>query len=119
MYRSHTCGQLRAENIGNKGTLAGWVQQSLDLGGLTFMDLRVRDGITQLAFNEDENAELTAKARKCRREFVIQVEGEVIERSSKNKNIPTREIEIKVTSLNVLNGSKTPPFTIEDNTDGG
>ena len=119
MYRSHTCGQLRAENIGNKVTLAGWVQKSRDLGGMTFMDLRDRYGITQLAFNEEENAELTEKARKCGREFVIQVEGEVIERSSKNKNIPTGEIEIKVTSLNVLNGSKTPPFTIEDNTDGG
>lgn len=119
MYRTHTCGELRAENIGNKVTLAGWVQKSRDLGGMTFMDLRDRYGITQLAFNEEDNAALTAQARKCGREFVVQVEGEVIERSSKNKNIPTGEIEIKVTALNVLNGSKTPPFTIEDTTDGG
>lgn len=119
MYRSHTCGELRTENIGNKVTLAGWVQKSRDLGGMTFMDLRDRYGITQLAFNVDENAELTAQARKCGREFVIQVEGEVIERSSKNKNIPTGEIEIKVSKLTVLNGSITPPFTIEDDTDGG
>ena len=119
MYRSHTCGELRPEHIGNKVTLAGWVQKSRDLGGMTFMDLRDRYGITQLAFNVDENAELTAQARKCGREFVIQIEGEVIERSSKNKNIPTGEIEIKVTQLTVLNGSLTPPFTIEDDTDGG
>ena len=119
MYRSHTCGELRTEHIGNKVTLSGWVQKSRDLGGMTFMDLRDRYGITQLAFNVDENSELTAQARKCGREFVIQIVGEVIERSSKNKNIPTGEIEIKVTELKVLNGSKTPPFTIEDNTDGG
>lgn len=119
MYRSHTCGELRSENIGNKVTLSGWVQKSRDLGGMTFMDLRDRYGITQLAFNEEENAELTEQARKCGREFVIQIEGEVIERSSKNSKIPTGEIEIKVNSLNVLNGSKTPPFTIEDKTDGG
>lgn len=119
MYRSHTCGELRTEHIGNKVTLSGWVQKSRDLGGMTFMDLRDRYGITQLAFNVDENSELTGQARKCGREFVIQVEGEVIERSSKNKNIPTGEIEIKVTQLTVLNGSLTPPFTIEDDTDGG
>ena len=119
MYRSHTCGELRPEHIGNKVTLAGWVQKSRDLGGMTFMDLRDRYGITQLAFNVDENAELTAQARKCGREFVIQIEGEVIERSSKNKNISTGEIEIKVTHLTVLNSSLTPPFTIEDDTDGG
>ena len=119
MYRSHTCGELRPEHIGNKVTLAGWVQKSRDLGGMTFMDLRDRYGITQLAFNVDENAELTAQARKCGREFVIQIEGEVIERSSKNKNIATGEIEIKVTHLTVLNSSLTPPFTIEDDTDGG
>lgn len=119
MYRSHTCGELRPEHIGNTVTLAGWVQKSRDLGGMTFMDLRDRYGITQLAFNVDENAELTAQARKCGREFVIQIEGEVIERSSKNNNIPTGEIEIKVSKLTVLNGSITPPFTIEDDTDGG
>ena len=119
MYRSHTCGELRSENIGNTVTLAGWVQKSRDLGGMTFMDLRDRYGITQLAFNEDENASLTEQARKCGREFVVQITGEVIERASKNKNIPTGEIEIKVTEFKVLNGSKTPPFTIEDDTDGG
>lgn len=119
MYRTHTCGELRPEHIGNTVTLSGWVQKSRDLGGMTFMDLRDRYGITQLAFNVDENAELTAQARKCGREFVIQIQGVVIERSSKNKNIPTGEIEIKVAQLTVLNGSLTPPFTIEDDTDGG
>jgi len=110
---------LRTEHIGTKVTLSGWVQKSRDLGGLTFMDLRDRYGITQLAFNVDENEGLTTQARKCGREFVIQIVGEVIERSSKNRNLPTGEIEIKVTELKVLNASKTPPFTIEDDTDGG
>lgn len=119
MYRSHTCGELRPSHIGSTVTLSGWVQKSRDLGGMTFLDLRDRYGITQLAFNLEEEKELTEKARKLGREFVIKIEGEVIERSSKNKNIPTGEIEIKVTSLEVLNGSKTPPFTIEDDTDGG
>lgn len=119
MYRSHTCGELRPENIGSTVTLSGWVQKSRDLGGMTFVDLRDRYGITQLAFNMDENAGLCEKARKLGREFVIQVTGEVIERSSKNMNMPTGEIEIRVSELNVLNVSKTPPFTIEDNTDGG
>lgn len=119
MYRSHTCGELRPSNIGEKITLAGWVQRSKDMGGLTFVNLRDRYGITQLNFNAEENAELTGQANKLGREFVIQVEGEVIERSSKNMKIPTGEIEIKVTQLTVLNASKTPPFTIEDDTDGG
>jgi aspartyl-tRNA synthetase len=119
MYRSHTCGELRPSHIGSIVTLSGWVQKSRDLGGMTFLDLRDRYGITQLAFNLDDAKELTEQARKLGREFVIKVEGEVIERSSKNKNIPTGEVEIKVTSLEVLNGSKTPPFTIEDDTDGG
>lgn len=119
MYRTHTCGELRLANIGEKVTLAGWVQKSRDLGGMTFVDLRDRYGITQLAFNMEEEKDLCEKARKLGREFVIQIEGEVIERSSKNLNIPTGEIEIKVSVLNILNGSKTPPFTIEDNTDGG
>ena len=119
MYRSHTCGELRPSNIGEKITLAGWVQRSKDMGGLTFVNLRDRYGITQLNFNAEENAELTDQANKLGREFVIQVEGEVIERSSKNMKIPTGEIEIKVTQLTVLNASKTPPFTIEDDTDGG
>lgn len=119
MYRSHTCGELRPQHIGQTVTLAGWVQKSRDLGGMTFVDLRDRYGITQLAFNEVDNAALTEKARKLGREFVIQVQGEVIERSSKNKNIATGEIEIKVSELTLLNASKLPPFTIEDETDGG
>lgn len=119
MYRSHTCGALRTEHIGQKVTLAGWMQRSRDLGGMTFVDLRDRYGLTQLAFNLEENAELCLQARKLGREFVIQVEGEVIERSSKNKNMPTGEIEIKVSKLTILNAAKTPPFTIEDDTDGG
>jgi aspartyl-tRNA synthetase len=119
MYRSHTNGELRAEHIGQEVTLAGWVQKSRDLGGMTFVDLRDRYGITQLAFNLEENSELCMQARKLGREFVIQVKGLVIERSSKNANLPTGEIEIKVSELNLLNAAKTPPFTIEDDTDGG
>lgn len=119
MYRSFTCGELRLSNIGKNVKLAGWVQRSRDLGGMTFIDLRDRYGITQLAFNMEDNESLCLKARKLGREFVIQVEGEVIERSSKNLNIPTGEIEIKATAFEILNPSKTPPFTIEDNTDGG
>jgi aspartyl-tRNA synthetase len=119
MLRTHTCGELNLSNIGVKVTLSGWVQKTRDLGGMTFVDLRDRYGLTQLAFNMDVNAELCTKARKLGREFVIQVEGKVIERTSKNKNIPTGEIEIEVTVLTILNTSKTPPFTIEDETDGG
>ena len=119
MYRSHNNGELRPSNIGTTVTLAGWVQRSRDLGGMTFIDLRDRYGITQLAFNMEDNADLCAQARKLGREFVIQVKGDVIERASKNMNMPTGEIEIKVSELNILNASKTPPFTIEDETDGG
>jgi aspartyl-tRNA synthetase len=119
MYRTHTCGELRLENNNQTVTLSGWVQRSRDLGGMTFVDLRDRYGITQLAFNLEENETLCLQARKLGREFVIQVEGTVIERSSKNKNIPTGEIEILVTKLTILNASVTPPFTIEDETDGG
>ncbi len=119
MYRSHNNGELRPSHIGTTVTLAGWVQRSRDLGGMTFIDLRDRYGITQLTFNMEDNADLCLQARKLGREFVIQVKGEVIERSSKNMNMPTGEIEIKVTELKVLNASKTPPFTIEDDTDGG
>lgn len=119
MYRSHTCGELRSEHIGTKVTLAGWMQRSRDLGGMTFIDLRDRYGLTQLVFNMEINAALCEQARKLGREFVIQVEGEVIERSSKNKNMPTGDIEINVLSLTVLNAAKLPPFTIEDETDGG
>ena len=119
MYRTHTCGELRAENIGNTVTLSGWVQRARNLGGMTFIDLRDRYGITQLAFNDQWDESLLEKARKMGREFVIQATGEVIERSSKNAKIPTGEIEVKVAELSSLNASKTPPFTIEDETDGG
>ena len=119
MLRTHTCGELNISNIGVEVTLSGWVQKTRDLGGMTFVDLRDRYGLTQLAFNMDVNADLCTKARKLGREFVIQIEGKVIERASKNKNIPTGKIEIEVTVLTILNVSKTPPFTIEDETDGG
>ena len=119
MLRTHNCGQLRLKNIGNIITLSGWVQKTRDLGGMTFVDLRDRYGITQLAFNMEGNAELCTNARKLGREFVIQVNGTVIERASKNKKIPTGEIEIEVNELTILNSSKTPPFTIENETDGG
>ncbi len=119
MLRSHTCGELRSSDINKKVTLSGWVQKSRDLGGMTFIDLRDRYGITQLVFNPDWSKELSEQARKLGREFVIQVEGTVIERESKNKNNPTGDIEIKVETLKVLNEAITPPFTIEDETDGG
>ena len=119
MYRSHTCGELRLEDVGKTVILAGWVQRSRDLGGMTFLDLRDRYGLTQLAFDMETNAILGEQARKLGREFVIQASGTVIERSSKNKNIPTGDIEITVTELKILNTSKLPPFTIEDETDGG
>ena len=119
MLRTKTCGELNISNVSEEVTLSGWVQKNRDLGGMTFVDLRDRYGITQLAFNMDENSDLCEKARKLGREFVIQVNGEVIERSSKNMNISTGEIEIKITELTILNASKTPPFTIEDETDGG
>ncbi|MCD6019704.1 MAG: aspartyl-tRNA synthetase [Bacteroidetes bacterium] len=119
MLRTHTCGELRLSDVTKQVTLSGWVQKSRDLGGMTFIDLRDRYGITQLAFNEDVDKNMNAQARSVSREFVIQVTGTVIERSSKNKNNPTGEIEILVSEFKVLNGSQTPPFTIEDNTDGG
>lgn len=119
MLRTHNCGELRHNHIGEIVTLSGWVQKNRDLGGMTFVDLRDRYGITQLAFNMDADADLCLKARKLGREFVVQVIGKVIERSSKNKNIPTGEVEIEVTEMTVLNKAKTPPFTIEDDTDGG
>ena len=119
MYRSHNCGELRTENIGIEVTLAGWVQRSRDLGGLTFVDLRDRYGITQLAFNMDQQEALCLEARKLGREYVIQAKGKVIERESKNKQIPTGEIEISIIEFSILNASKTPPFTIENETDGG
>jgi len=119
MFRSHTCGELRSSDIKTEVTLSGWVQKSRDLGGMTFVDLRDRYGITQLTFNLEDKPELTEVASKLGREFVIQATGTVIERSSKNKNIPTGEIEILVSELKILNAAKTPPFTIEDDTDGG
>ena len=119
MFRSHTCGELNISNIGNAVTLSGWVQKSRDLGGMTFVDLRDRYGITQLVFNMETNEDLCSRARKLGREFVIQIEGVVVERSAKNKKIPTGEIEIQIKKLTILNASKTPPFTIEDETDGG
>jgi len=119
MFRTHTCGELRLSNINDTVTLAGWIQKIRNLGGMTFIDLRDRYGITQLAFNTEENEALAEKAANLGREFVLQITGKVIERSSKNKNIPTGEIEIAVTEIHILNAAKTPPFTIEDNTDGG
>ena len=119
MYRSHNCGELRIQDTGKVVTLSGWVQRLRKMGGMTFIDLRDRYGITQLVFNEETNAELCARANKLGREYVIQVTGAVNERFSKNENIPTGAIEIIVDTLNVLNASATPPFTIENNTDGG
>jgi len=119
MLRTHTCGELSISHCSQEVTLSGWLQRSRDLGGMTFIDLRDRYGITQLVFNMETNADLCEKARKLGREFVLQVKGIVAERSNKNNKIPTGEIEIIVQELNVLNSSKTPPFTIEDNTDGG
>ena len=119
MYRTHNNGELRIQNLDLKVKLCGWVQKSRDLGGMTFIDLRDRFGITQLAFNENFNKELCEKARKINREWIIEVEGKVKERSSKNSKLKTGEIEIEVSSLKVLNEAKTPPFTIEDETDGG
>lgn len=119
MFRTYTCGELRLADAGKNVTLAGWVQRTRKMGGMTFVDLRDRYGITQLVFNTDVNAELCERANHLGREFVIQVKGQVSERSSKNANLPTGDIEIIVSELNVLNTALTPPFTIEDNTDGG
>jgi aspartyl-tRNA synthetase len=119
MLRTHTCGELTLADLGKEISLCGWVQKSRDLGGMTFVDIRDRYGITQLAFNTDDNAELRAKARELGREFVISVQGTVIERSSKNIKMPTGEIEISVSAITILNPAKLPPFLIEDETDGG
>jgi aspartyl-tRNA synthetase len=119
MLRTHTCGELRLSDINKQVTLSGWVQKSRDLGGLTFIDLRDRYGITQLAFNEDIDKVMSTQARSVAREYVIQVTGTVIERESKNKNNPTGDVELLVKEFKILNESITPPFTIEDNTDGG
>ena len=119
MFRTHTCGELKIDSVGKVVVLAGWVQRSRDLGGMTFIDLRDRYGITQLAFNVDQNPSLAQQAGKLGREYVIQVSGTVVERSSKNKNMPTGDIELVVDKLEILNAAKLPPFTIEDVTDGG
>lgn len=119
MYRTKKCGELRIENVGEVVTLAGWVQRTRKMGGMTFVDLRDRYGITQIVFNDENDSELTERANRLGREFVIQVKGEVAERSSKNAKMPTGDIEIIASELNVLSESLTPPFTIEDNTDGG
>ena len=119
MYRTKKCGELRIENVGEVVTLAGWVQRTRKMGGMTFVDLRDRYGITQIVFNNENDSVLTERANRLGREFVIQVKGEVAERSSKNAKMPTGDIEIIASELNVLSESLTPPFTIEDNTDGG
>lgn len=119
MYRTHTCGELRMSHVGQEVTLSGWVQASRDFGALTFVDLRDRYGITQLVFNQEDDAELSTRARELGREFVISAKGKVRERSNKNPNRATGDIEIEVKELTVLNASKVPPFTIEDETDGG
>lgn len=119
MYRTHTCGELRLANLDQQVTLAGWVQRTRKMGGMTFIDLRDRYGITQLVFNNEINAGLCEKANHIGREFVIQVVGKVAERSAKNAKIPTGDVEIIVSNINILNTSATPPFTIEDESDGG
>lgn len=119
MYRTHTCGELRIADAGKQTTLAGWVQRSRKMGGMTFVDIRDRYGITQIVFNSESDAALNDAAQRLGREYVIQVTGTVRERESKNKNLPTGEIEIIASKLVVLNESATPPFTIEDDTDGG
>ncbi len=119
MFRTHTCGELRIAHVGQSVTLAGWVQRSRKMGGMTFIDLRDRYGITQLVFNEETDAALCERANKLGREYVLQVKGIVAERYSKNDKMPTGDIEINVSELTVLNASDTPPFTIEENTDGG
>ena len=119
MYRDKTCGELRLTDEGQSVKLAGWVQRSRKMGGMTFIDLRDRYGITQIVFNQEINPELCEAANALGCEFVVQVTGKVTERTSKNKNIPTGEIEIIADGLKTLNRSDIPPFTIEDNTDGG
>ncbi|MBN2213772.1 MAG: aspartate--tRNA ligase [Bacteroidales bacterium] len=119
MYRTHSCGELRIKDLNKEVILSGWVQQSRDLGGMTFIDLRDRYGITQLVFNMDVNSGLCLEARELGREYVVQIKGKVTERSNKNKNIPTGDIEIIVSDLNILNRSDLPPFTIITDTDGG
>ena len=119
MYRTKTCGELRISDAGQVVTLAGWVQRARKMGGMTFVDVRDRYGLTQVVFNNDTDAALCDAANHLGREFVVQITGKVAERSSKNPNLPTGDIEIIASELKVLNRSEVPPFTIEDNTDGG
>ncbi len=119
MYRTHTCGELRLADTGKEVVLAGWVQRVRDKGALVWIDLRDRYGITQLLLDENSDPKLVEQARSFGREYVIQARGTVIERESKNLRVPTGEIEIRVSGFTLLNTSKTPPFTIEDNSDGG
>ncbi len=119
MYRTHTCGELRLSQAGQTVTLSGWVQRRRDFGGMSFIDLRDRYGLTQLAFNEGVDPAMLELARTAQREFVVQATGKVVERENKNPHLPTGEVEIWVTEFKVLNGAKTPPFTIEAETDGG
>ncbi|MFI5161742.1 MAG: aspartate--tRNA ligase [Sphingobacteriales bacterium] len=119
MLRTHTCGELNISHLGQQVTLCGWVQKSRDLGGMTFIDIRDRYGLTQLVFNPDSDSALREKTRELGREFVIKATGKVIERTSKNPKMPTGDIEIAVEELHILNSAKTPPFQIEDETDGG
>ena len=119
VYRTHHCGQLRLSDLDSKVCLSGWIQRVREMGGMVFIDLRDRYGITQIKFDQDLNPDLMALAKQQGRESVLQVKGKVIERSSKNKNIDTGDIEIEAESITVLNPAKTPPFTIEDDTDGG
>lgn len=119
MYRDTTCGELRLADAGRKVKLAGWVQRTRKMGGMTFVDVRDRYGITQVVFSIESNKELAESANHLGREYVVQIEGEVRERSSKNANLPTGDVEVEATSLRILNRSEVPPFTIEDNTDGG
>ena len=119
MYRTNTCGELRLQDAGKQVTLAGWVQRTRKMGGMTFVDVRDRYGITQIVFDESKDADLCARANKLGREFCVQIKGEVSERESKNSKMPTGDIEILASELNILSESITPPFTIEDNSDGG
>ena len=119
MYRNRTCGELRIADVNKEVTLSGWVHKIRKMGGMTFIDLRDRYGITQLSFNQEVNHDLCERANKLAREYVIQVTGKVAERTSKNQNIPTGDIEIIATAITVLNAAQTPPFTIETDTDGG
>ena len=119
MYRSHTCGELRSEHIGQNVTLAGWVQKVRNLGAMTFIDLRDRYGITQIVVEENSAEATREAAARLGREFVLQVTGKVIERSSKNPKMPTGDIEVAATEITILNEAQTPPFTIEENSDGG